>query len=403
MKVIFIIILQLLTKSLSFKPSITRNKLIYKAANDNNIFFSLEKFDEDSETELKNKNFGFGKNPRLVYPNENGQLTWYPIGFSSEFKKNIKQFPEIRKKRYVVWCDDNRKFYALRDACCHMGSSFKGGKNNGCLISCPYHDYTFNGASGNLIDIPFMDNIPSLHISNHKVIEKNGIIYLNTAEGISNEINDSKILEIPEEYKKGFRSVNLKVLFLNGAEYVTCNSADIRHISTVHSFGNKDHPEPIIVPNKIKQSDFHYKITYSYIAGNNSIVKKLYKTSNIIVESEFKLPHGSVARVIFGNFTSVIYIQATPISDITTIAYVKAIRNYWVEDDEKGNIFHKMYAKIINYIGDKITENTMIETLKQDAEIIANLDEHEKNKFNFATKSDTLPFLYMKLYKRLIH
>ena len=57
--------------------------------------------------------YNFGTNPRLEYPNENGQLTWYPIGFTQEFSKEPKQIT-IQNNNYVVWKDDT-SFYALKN------------------------------------------------------------------------------------------------------------------------------------------------------------------------------------------------------------------------------------------------------------------------------------------------
>lgn len=38
--------------------------------------------------ETKSEFYYFGSFPRLDYPNDKGQLTWYPIGFSNDFTKN---------------------------------------------------------------------------------------------------------------------------------------------------------------------------------------------------------------------------------------------------------------------------------------------------------------------------
>jgi nitrite reductase/ring-hydroxylating ferredoxin subunit len=376
MKVLLIVIFQLLAKYSSFKTSIKKNNFIFKDLRNDDVF----KLIDDDELETYNYK----------------TLKWYPVGFTNNFKLNIKQFPEINKKRYVVWKDINN-FYGLRDACCHMGSSFQGGKNTGCLISCPYHGYTFNGTSGKMVDIE-LGKKNSLHVANHKVIEKNGIVYLNIIEGIDNGITENDILSTPEEYKEGYRSVNLEKIFKNEAFYVTCNSIDIKHISTVHSFGNKIFPEPEI-KSKTKYNIFHYKINYGYKAGTDSIAKKIYGFSDVVVESEFKYPDATIARVFFGDFVSTIYIQLRPINDIQTVAYVKAIRNYFVADEQNKSFFLRMYAKLINFVGDKLTEITMIDTLEEDATIIANLDKYEKKKFNFVTQCDTFPFLYEQIHK----
>ena len=110
------------------------NNLFYfecdKKNNDECIKIINSKNKELNETDnsIHNKNifYRFGTFPRLDYPNKNGQLTWYPIGFSNEFS-NIPKKVTIRDINYVVW-KDSTSYYGLRDCCSHQGSSFIGGK-----------------------------------------------------------------------------------------------------------------------------------------------------------------------------------------------------------------------------------------------------------------------------------
>ena len=119
----------------------------------------------------------------------------------------------------------------------------------------------------------------------------------------------------------------------------------------------------------------HYKIIYEYVAGENSLVNKIYHFDNITVENEYALPHTTVARVKFGSMTSTIITHALPISTFKTKLFVKAYRSYWSYYHEK-NTFYLLhpFESIINYFGDKLTYNTMYTTLKQDKAIVDNID-----------------------------
>jgi hypothetical protein len=111
-----------------------------------------------------------------------------------------------------------------------------------------------------------------------------------------------------------------------------------------------------------------YKIIYEYVAGENSLVSKIYNFENITVENEYTLPHSTVARVKFGNWTSTIITHALPISKFKTKLFVKAYRNYWsfdMNNNKNHNILFPFF-QLINVLGDKITENTMYNTLKED-------------------------------------
>lgn len=331
--------------------------------------------------QTKQNAFHFGSFPRLETPNDKGQLTWFPIGFSSDFGINPKQIT-IKDINYIVWKDKD-EYYGMRDVCSHQGSSFMLGKTCKNTISCPYHGYIFDGCNGELVQIPKLPHFES-HTHNidcFKVVEKGDMVYLNTVplhnEAMKALIDESCIFTEPEFSDKNQRVVFLSEDFDHYAKFVSVNSLDICHIGFVHTFGNKNSPNPLRNSKVLKMDDFenHYKIIYEYMAGENSLVNKIYKFDNIIVENEYALPHSTVARVKFGNMTSTIITHALPISKFKTKLFVKAYRSYWSYYHEKNTMYllHP-FESIINYFGDKITYNTMYNTLKQDKAIVDNID-----------------------------
>ena len=323
----------------------------------------------------------FGRNPRLDAPNQKGELTWYPIGFKSEFNCKPKRVT-IRDVNYVVWTDGT-KYFGLRDCCSHQGSSFMLGEVCNNIITCPYHGYTFDGSNGELVKIPKIEHLES-HLHNvdcFKVVEKGDIIYLNTValknEEMKNMIDESLIFTEPEYFDKNQRCVFLTEEFEHYAKLVTVNSLDICHIGFVHTFGNKKNPNPLQHSRVMTMADYenHYKIVYNYKSGENSLVNKIFNFENVTVENEYVLPHTTVARVKFGEFSSTIITHALPISKFKTKLFVKAYRSYWcynLKGQEKGVNYH--LNRLINYLGDKVTENTMYNTLKQDKSIVDNID-----------------------------
>lgn len=348
--------------------------------------------------------------PRLEYPNDKGQLTWYPIGFSKDFGIKPRQVT-IRDTNYVVW-KDKLVYYGIRDCCSHQGSSFLLGETCKNTISCPYHGYIFDGSNGELVKIPKLQHIESHshNIDCFKVVEKGDMVYFNTIpirnDEMKLEIDENKIFVEPEYYDKNQRVVYLDEEFQHYAKFVSVNSLDICHIGFVHTFGNKNSPNPLhnskII--KIVDNDEHYKITYEYIAGENSLVNKIYNYDNITVENEYVLPHSTVARVKFGNLTSTIITHALPISKFKTKLFVKAYRSYWsydLKNNKNQNIlFPLMY--LINWVGDKITESTMYETLKQDKAIVDYIDkkDYESMHGKFSIVYDMFSNHYKNNYKK---
>lgn len=375
--------------------------------NENNINQELS-INEKIENDEKNKFYHFNVFPRLETPNENGVLTWYPIGFSSDFNFKPKRIT-IRDINYIVWRDKNT-YYGLRDCCSHQGSSFQLAETNKNTISCPYHGYIFDGTNGELLEIP---KLPCLHSSSQniecfKVVERGDMVYLNTIpvtnEEIKNKINESAIFVEQEFFDLNQRVVYLNEDFEHYAKFVSVNSLDICHIGFVHTFGNRKSPNPLHNSNIIKMNDTdnHYKIIYEYVAGENSLVNKIYNFDKIIVENEYVLPHSTVARVKFGDLTSTIITHALPVSKFKTKLFVKAYRSYWSHNlkTNKNTIFYPFYF-FINKIGDKITEKTMVTTLKQDKSIVDFIDKtsYQSMHGKFSIVYDKFSNHYKKNYK----
>jgi len=369
----------------------------------------------------KSNLYNFAMNPRLEHPNNHGELTWFPIGFAHKFKEERGYPVTIRDINYMVW-KHNKTFYAVRDACSHQGSSFKNGCINKNTITCPYHGYKFNN-NGTLIDIPQVDimqlNNENYHIDSYKVVEKAGIVYLNTIPiprfarmlgqesfqngTFKNLIDEDLIWVEPEANDKAATCVYLEVDFDHNARFVSMNSLDICHIAHVHTFGNKESPNPINIPKILKLNDtsYHFKTIYNYLTGENSIAKKLFNNINIQVENEYVLPHTTVARAFFANHKSTTVSYALPISKFKTKLFVKTYRDYWYIPStlETNGPFHIPLA-ILNKVGDKITESTMIKTLIEDKAIVNNIEKADIQLMNgkFSIIYDALNNHYRKLY-----
>ena len=194
--------------------------------------------------------------------------------------------------------------------------------------------------------------------------------------------------------------------FEHYAKFISVNSLDICHIGFVHSFGNRKSPNPINYSKiqQINDTNYHYKITYEYVAGENSLVNKIYNFENITVENEYVLPHTTVARVKFGSLSSTIITHALPISKFKTKLFVKAYRNYWCFNTNKGknNMLVYIFQRIINFLGDKVTHNTMFTTLKQDKSIVDNIDksDYESMHGKFSILYDMFSNHYKNNYKK---
>lgn len=373
------------------------------------IFKNTIKSNKDSFQVTSNNNFyRLGSDPKLNDINKHGELTWYPIGLPNEFNNKKPNKVTIRDINYIIW-KDNNGFYGLRDACSHQGSSFQRGNIKNDTISCPYHGYIFNGTCGELIDIPKMKikKNECYNVESFKVVEKDGIIFMNTIPITLDNFNiiDPKYIWLePESTNPKQKAIFLTEIFEHYAKFITVNSLDICHIGFVHTFGNRNNPNPISNTHiqKCNDSNYHYKISYEYLAGDKSIVSKIYNFTKITVENEYVQPHTTVARVLFGNFSSTIITIAQPISQFKSRLFVKAYRNYWYFNNST-NIFESIHNFFINNIGDLFTYYTMFEILQQDKVIVDNIDKTNYKTMHgkFSIKYDMMGNHYKHNYKKI--
>ena len=326
---------------------------------------------------------------------------WYVIGETKEITSCKPKKVMVNNKPITLWKDNNDHYMAIHDVCPHRGASLSEGrvdKHLNCVV-CPYHTFKFN-KHGRLIQTPgqkkpIRPNMAfnqKMDIPYYNVVNFNGWLYLYSEPKyeITNSRRDESTIWIePEAYNSSYKAVTLKKLFNMDARTVTENSLDILHISEVHSFGNKDKPRPL--SDKIEKiAEGHYKATYEYESGSDSLANKLFGIKSLIVENEYILPHYTVARVKFGNYVNTIITSALPITENQTMLHVKAYRNNWVYG-----------VPVLDYLFDKITEYQMEKTLNEDKAVIEKIY-YNFREGNFLTKYDELTRLYREDYKSFI-
>jgi phenylpropionate dioxygenase-like ring-hydroxylating dioxygenase large terminal subunit len=325
-------------------------------------------------------------------PIEKYDMSWYVVGESSNVKTNEPFKATIWSKDYVIWKTSDNKYHALEDICPHKGSALSIGFIHNDHITCPYHGYEFN-KNGNLTVVPGICFHPSPHynIPRFSVVEKHGWIYLNTYE-IPNFIEELDLVEInenifiePEATDNTMSTIFISQKFNAYPRIVSENSLDIMHIAFVHTFGNRAKPAPSY-ENPPKEIElYHWRASYVYESGVNSMVSKLFHIKKIDIENEFALPHTTVARLKFGsNFVNTIVTAACPINENETKLFVKNYRNFL-----QWPIFDIFFYK------------TMVDTLKQDKTVIESIKKENMNgKFNM--KFDKLQNTYKTLYKKFV-
>lgn len=326
---------------------------------------------------------------------------WYVIGEADKFSTNNPKKVVINNSPITVWKDKQNRYSGILDICPHRGASLSNGrvdKELNCVV-CPYHTFKYS-PYGRLVQTPgqksvrantkfsYKTDVPYFQIANI-----NNWLYLNNIPiyDIKNELPCEKSIWVePEANDDSYRYITISKRFNMDARTVTENSLDILHISEVHSFGNKKRPLPVSEKSE-KISDGHYKYTYEYESGKDSLAYKLFGEKKLIVENEYILPHYTVARVKFGDFVNTVITSALPINENETELFVKTYRNNWIYN-----------IPFIDLIFDEITKNLMDRTLCEDKAVIENIYPKYKDG-NYITKYDDLTQLYREDYSNYVN
>ena len=83
------------------------------------------------------------------------EAAWWAVARSEEISADKPHNVDIGDQPVVLWRDDKKVVRALEDRCPHRRAPLSLGciLGNGA-IQCGYHGWTYDGASGQLIDIP---------------------------------------------------------------------------------------------------------------------------------------------------------------------------------------------------------------------------------------------------------
>jgi nitrite reductase/ring-hydroxylating ferredoxin subunit len=116
--------------------------------------------------------------PKLGFENY-----WYPVIVASELARKPK--PVRLLGQDVVLFRDRARLFALQDRCPHRGVKLSLGQcqyEGSGTISCPYHGWTFDGATGNLVaalmEGPDSPIVRKIGVPTYQVQEYAGLIWL---------------------------------------------------------------------------------------------------------------------------------------------------------------------------------------------------------------------------------
>jgi len=320
-------------------------------------------------------------------------MKWYVIGVPSDFSMTRPTQTTVWSKDYAVWKTGPKTYTSLSNACPHRGAALSDGTvTKDACITCPYHGYHFD-EEGALIEVPGIELsrfTQSYTAEQFDVVEDGGWVYLNTFSYRKYNVSRGSLSNnLAEDVERNgrFSCITMQMDYAASPRIVTENGLDISHIGFVHSFGNRDSPNPYNESGPQWVSPNRFKTSYMYEAGPMSMSKFISREVGVgqdllNIENEFVLPHQSIARIKFDKYVNTIITFATPISHNRTRLFVKNYRNFWR-----------------NVLGDWLIRATMFQTMNEDKRILERIYEEEKDgKFNM--RYDKMANTYRVLYEK---
>lgn len=132
---------------------------------------------------------------------------WYPALMSRELRSKPRAVKLLNED--LVLFRDGRKVFALRDRCAHRGARLSQGRcefpGTG-TITCPYHAWTYDGASGRcvaaLLEGPVRSAACEASVKAYPVAEHANIIwvFVGDSQGVPLEDDIPEILADPDEW-----------------------------------------------------------------------------------------------------------------------------------------------------------------------------------------------------------
>ena len=273
---------------------------------------------------------------------------------------------QLFNKPYMYY-QYNNSFHILSDICPHQGASLsKGWMNHKGHIHCPYHGFEFN-KDGHFCGIPdplHTHSIPSkrVFIPSFSVFQFQNDLFMS----FDNKKNNTLLPYYPpEHFNDEFIPISGEIVIHQNHKIVTENVLDMLHISYIHSFGNQQFPLPFDMTYK-DLSETSGQSLFKYKPFELTISNQIGKSSIVIVENEFHLPSTTITRVIAGNIVKTVLTRSVPISKKKTKMFWTVYRNFWYCKD----------FDFYNYFGNIILKYLMIQTLKEDVQILKYIYSH---------------------------
>ncbi|XP_059093553.1 cholesterol 7-desaturase nvd-like isoform X1 [Tigriopus californicus] len=106
---------------------------------------------------------------------------WFVLAETRDIEPGLIKHVSALGSDFAVFRGEESKKVFVTDAYCpHLGANITvGGSIEGDCVTCPFHEWSFDGNTGKCVDIPYAEKIPdSAKLSTKTCMEANGLIYV---------------------------------------------------------------------------------------------------------------------------------------------------------------------------------------------------------------------------------
>jgi len=174
---------------------------------------------------------------------------WFCAAFSHELQPREVRPLDLFGTQLVLFRTADGVAHVLDAHCPHLGAHLarpitggQGGKVDGNAIRCPFHDWRWDGTTGECVHIPYAKRIPeNARTRAWPVVERGGMIMV--WHGTEAESPSFDLPRLEEDEGDAFTVVYRNVQESTSTPFdMGENSVDLAHLVTVH--GLKDYPDP---------------------------------------------------------------------------------------------------------------------------------------------------------------
>lgn len=251
----------------------------------------------------------------------NSLPAYFPVTYSNDIRIGKAKVVKLFERPIVLSRNVTGSVLAFQDGCPHRAASFDRATTmvDGGVV-CRYHGFVFNSDGILMTGLGTTPGCTS--ITKLASVESDGLIWVCSVPDTLPPLPPVPMVQLPKS-----RTITGKYKMQCGLQECISNVLCSNHVGFVHSFGNREDPEPkSYTVNRITENSS--EATFIYNAGKNSASKRLLHSDQISVHNYYVAPALAVTTVVAQSNTKIVKVYACPISKDETMMFWSLTRDF---------------------------------------------------------------------------